>query len=708
MEYRVLGPLEVDDGEGPLALGGAQQRTVLLLLLLSANRVVSRDRLIDELWGDDPPSTAVKTVQGYVSRLRRLLPADALQTRPPGYVLAIEPDILDSSRFERLVAEARKAPPERASPLLRAALELWRGPALADFAEPFARVEGRRLDALRLTTLEERIEAELALGRHRELAGELEALVAEHPHRERLRGQLMLALYRSGRQADAVDAYRDARAALDEVGIEPGADLKQLERQILLQDPALDRPRERLLAVARDEPVPLPGPLVPSSPFPFVGRATELSTLRTLLDCAEGGQGAVVLLSGEAGAGKTRLVREFAHEAAAKGVLVLYGVSDATVSTPYQPLREWLEFLLGVGDPDILEEYLGESTLARVVPELERLTGPPPEPTDADTDRYLLQSAVAKLLTRISRAQPLVLIADDLHWADTETLRLVRRLARTAPERRTLIVAAFRDPGEEIRPPLADALADLTRLDAVTRLALGNLTADDVGAFIRASADAEVTPELAAEVDELTDGTPLLLCELWRDLTESGAVEVYRSVRLSRPVAELRGPARIRDFVGQRLSRLASETRSVVETAAVAGQRVEVRVLGDAVGLQPAALTAALDATARAGLLEALPGLPPTWRFTHELVRRAVYDRLEPARLSELHLRVGEALERAQADDPSRVLPELAHHFTLAAPLGGVERAVEYNLRAGEAAIAPAADQEAVERLSPALGPRLP
>src|SRR5262245_9433693 len=382
MEYRVLGPLEVDDGEGPLALGGAQQRTVLLLLLLSANRVVSRDRLIDELWGDDPPATAVKTVQGYVSRLRKLLPAEALQTRAPGYLLAIERELLDSSRFERLVAEARKAPPEHAARLLREALGLWRGRALADFAEPFARVEGRRLDALRLATLEERVEAELALGRHRELTGELEALVAEHPHRERLRGQLMLALYRSGRQADAVDAYRDARAALDEVGIEPGADLKQLERRILLQDQALDRPRERLLAIAPDEPVPLPGPLVPSSPFPFVGRASELSTLRTLLVRAEGGQGAVVLLSGEAGAGKTRLARELAHGAAAKGALVLYGTSDATVSIPYQPVREWLEFLVHVCDPEALRQSIGSggAMLARLVPELEGLTGPPPSP----------------------------------------------------------------------------------------------------------------------------------------------------------------------------------------------------------------------------------------------------------------------------------------------------------------------------------------
>src|SRR5262249_12005825 len=221
--------------------------------------------------------------------------------------------------------------------LLREALELWRGPAFEEFAEPFARLEGRRLEGLRLAATEDRIDADLALGRHHELVGELEALIGENPHRERLRAQLMLSLYRSGRQADALEAYRTARAALDEVGIEPGPALRQLEKQILTQDPTLDPPRGRLLAGAAGDPVPLPAPLVPSSPFAFVGRDQELATLRALLEHAEAGQGALVLLSGEAGAGKTRLVREFAHEAAAAGVLTLYGSSDAAVSTPYEP-----------------------------------------------------------------------------------------------------------------------------------------------------------------------------------------------------------------------------------------------------------------------------------------------------------------------------------------------------------------------------------
>jgi YVTN family beta-propeller protein len=248
MEYRVLGPLEVRDGDESLPLAGAKQRGLLALLLVHANHVLSRDRLIDELWGDHPPETAVQSLQVYVSRLRKLLPDGTLLTRPPGYLLEIDPDTLDLHRFERLLADGREAlaegDAERASSVLREALELWRGPALAEFAfEPFAQAEIARLEDLRVAAVEERVDADLALGRHADLIGELEALISENRHRERLRGQLMLALYRSGRQAEALEAYQQARHALvDELGIDPSGALQRLEKAILVQDEALNAP----------------------------------------------------------------------------------------------------------------------------------------------------------------------------------------------------------------------------------------------------------------------------------------------------------------------------------------------------------------------------------------------------------------------------------------------------------------------------------
>jgi len=252
IEFRVLGPFEVaGEGSEVLPVRAAKERALLLLLLLHANEVVSAERLIDELWGERPPESVANVLQTYVSHLRRLLEPGTrprenglIVTRSPGYLLRLAPGQLDLHRFETLVAEARSsADPAAALAKLRVALALWRGPPLPEFAfERFAQAEIARLEELRLTALEERIELELELVKNGDLVSELEALIAEHPLRERLRGQLMLALYRSGRQAEALDVYQRTRHTLmDELGIEPGQALRRLEAQILNQDRALDR-----------------------------------------------------------------------------------------------------------------------------------------------------------------------------------------------------------------------------------------------------------------------------------------------------------------------------------------------------------------------------------------------------------------------------------------------------------------------------------
>ena len=246
MEFLLLGPLEVRDGSRRVPLGGVRQRSVLALLLLDANRVVPADRIVDELWGETPPATALTAVQVYVSRLRKALGHEAIETREPGYVLEAGAATHDLLRFEANAAAGRKAIASGdlagGAALLRAALGEWRGPALADLArEPFAYRAADRLEELRLATLEERIEAELALGRHADVLDELNALVTANPLREGPRSQLMLALYRAGRQAEALEVYRAGRQALVEaLAIEPGAELRRLELAILAQDPALD------------------------------------------------------------------------------------------------------------------------------------------------------------------------------------------------------------------------------------------------------------------------------------------------------------------------------------------------------------------------------------------------------------------------------------------------------------------------------------
>ena len=288
MRFHVLGPLEVEADDGPVVLGGPKERLLLALLLARPNQVVSVDALVLGLWGEQPPSTAAKTLQSHVKRLRRVLePARArgaagqvLVTRPPGYLLRAGPGALDAAWFEELTAQARHAladgSAEAAGSLLREALGLWRGGAFEEFADSDVAVaEADRLAELRLAAVEDRVEADLRLGRHRELVAELEGLVRAQPLRERLWAQLMLALYRSGRQADALLAYQRARSILvEELGIDPGAELRRLHAAILAQDPGLDLPATAAAAQSR----PLPEALQPVGP-PFVGRAAELAWL---------------------------------------------------------------------------------------------------------------------------------------------------------------------------------------------------------------------------------------------------------------------------------------------------------------------------------------------------------------------------------------------------------------------------------------------
>lgn len=244
MEFRILGPLEVVSAGNALPLGGTKQRALLALLLVHRNELVSIDRIVDELWGEHPPPTAAKNVQVYVSHLRKALGADALETTPPGYTLRLADAELDAQQAERILAEAPGLPTPERIELLQTALGLWRGPPLAELASlDFARAETARLEQLRLQLLKRRLDAELELGRHADVLLELERLVAAHPLDERLRRQLMLALYQSGRQADALAAFRDARRVLrDDLGLEPDEELRELERRILAHDPSLRPP----------------------------------------------------------------------------------------------------------------------------------------------------------------------------------------------------------------------------------------------------------------------------------------------------------------------------------------------------------------------------------------------------------------------------------------------------------------------------------
>jgi DNA-binding SARP family transcriptional activator len=706
----LLGPLEVRGEHGAVSLGTPQQRAVLAVLLLNANKVVSRDRLIDELWGESPPGTAAKLVQVYVSRLRKALEpdrgggaGDVLVTKAPGYLLRVDRDELDVSRFEQLLEAGQDAlsrgAAAKAADRLRGALALWRGPALSDFAfEPFAQAEVGRLEELRLAAIEGRIDADLALGREAAVLGELEALVAEHPHRERLRAQLMLALYRTGRQAEALEAYREARRALtEELGIEPGRELRELHEAILRQDPELDRRAEEAKA-----PPPTSGdePASAVTAGTFVGRERELADLDAALQEALAGRGGIALIAGEPGIGKSRLTEELIGRARTRDARVVVGRCwEAGGAPAYWPWVQALRAYVREAAPDVLREQLGAGAveLGQLLPELRELFGDLPESAapDPEAARFRLFEAVSGFLRGAAQARPLVLVLDDLHAADDPSLLLLQFIAREIADGPLLVICAYRDVDPALHPPLVAVLAQVVREPRAVQIELDGLSEADVAEFVQRATGVEAAPELVHAIRGETEGNPLFVVELVRLLDAEG--------RIGEPDAHLRIPPGLRAVIGQRVGRLSDACRDVLAHASVMGREVELDGLMRLGELSRDRVLDAMDEAMTERILGEVPASPGRVRFGHALIRDTMYDALPPARRMQLHRDAAEAVEAVHSDDLSPHLAELAHHYFAAAPSGVAEKAVEYARRAGDRAASQLAYEEAARLYETAL-----
>src|SRR5215212_5883269 len=662
-EYRLLGPLEVVHRRDGMPIRGHRKRALLARLLLEANRTVSVDALVDALWGERMPSTAVKMVHIYVSQLRKVLPSGALQTRPPGYRLEVAPEAVDLLRFERLRKEGREAladgDADTAAERLSAACALWRGPALGEFTEPFAAAAAAHLDELRLAAVEDRVDAELALGRHRDVAGELQALVTSHPLRERPRRQLMLALYRQGRHAEALSAFHEVQAALrDELGIDPSAGLAELQYRILNQDPALDHASP---TPAPPHPEPVPG--APPGDG-FVGRAEELARLEQALDEATAGHGATALIPGPAGIGKTRLTDELTERARRRGATVLTGrcIDLVGAALPYFPIAEALRPLRGTAALEGLQE------LSRMLP------GTPLAATadcNACTSQLHLFEAVRTALERLSATAPVVLVLEDLHWADGSTLDLLAFLAHAVHDSRVLIVATWRRDAVRKDDAMHRLASGLQRRRVAFTVELGPLTRDELAALVARESDGPLCPELVESVCARAEGNPFFAEEL-----------IAAALRDETELPELLQDALLADF-----ERLRAPTRAVVRFAAAAGRAVPPAVLTAAMPLGEEQIVNALREAVDQGLL--VPDRTTgSYRFRHALIAEAAYATLLPGEREDVHERLARAL---------------AAHGTHAGCLAEHWIAARRPAEALSASLEAARDAEAVSGLSEAL-----
>ena len=569
-------------------------------------------------------------------------------------------------------------------------MSLWRGPPLAEFAsERFAQAESARLDELRVGALEELVEAKLALGGHAEVVGELGALIAEHPYRERLRSQLMLALYRCDRQAEALQAYQDARRKLvEELGIEPGERLRDLERAILAQDPAL--------AFASAESAGTrPAAQVPA--IAFVGRERELGELIAGLEDSCAGRGRLFLLVGEPGIGKSRLAEELIAQAEARGVRVLIGRCwEAGGAPAYWPWTQALRGLTHEVEPERLRGQLAHdgAELVRLVPELRERLPELPVPTGPHGEgaRFRLLASVSAFLRDCASSRPLAIFLDDLHAADEPSLLLLRFIVGQLAGSAILIVGCCRDT--EIGTGLAATLTELTREPATRRITLKGLSATETSRLLEATIGRTPADELAAQVHAETEGNPFFATEIGCLL---GSEASGGDANATLPI-----PETVMEAVARRLERQSASCRETLTFASVVGREFDPAVVEAVSGAREDEVDGALEEAASARLLAGLPNAPGRLRFSHILVRDALYESIPAPRRVRLHRAIGAALEMLYSGNPEPHLAEVARHF-LAGGTPVRDKAIEYAQRAGDRAASQLAHEEAVRHYKAAL-----
>ncbi len=686
--------VSVDGRRRESDLPGRQGRLALAHLALNRKGGVTRERLIAALWGEDAPAGHAQALNVVLSKLRRALGPEVIENAGERAVqltptATVDLDEVQPALDEAFAARDRSDWPAVVKAAGRAA-ELADAGLLPGYEAPWLEDPRRRLEELGLQARELRGDSGLATGGAELAPAERAAqeLVELAPYRES--GYLLLMRVREaqGNLVEALRVHERLRTLLrDELGVSPG--------------PQVQAEFERMLKAERSEAAPAPPPVAPPatdgqaffatrSGAAFVGRRGEIDRLRQYLERATEGNRQLVLLEGEPGIGKTRLAMEFMEMCEGEGALPLYGRCDAETLVPYQPFVEALRRYVARA-PEQAGAWRAQhgAELGRVIPELAGAGDTPGGPEEEE--RYRLFDAVSEVLNDIARHQPVVLVLDDLHWADKPTLLMLRQMVRAAGESPLLIVATIRDT--ERPTALVDMLVQLRREHYFDRIELSGLDEDDATVLIGEFGPQGIPEHVNRTLWEETKGNPFFLEEMVRHL---GTTSPNPDGNGAAWPLEL--PEGIREVIGRRLATLSERAGQLLITAAVMGREFRVEVLETVSDLDEDQLDEVIEESVGAQLITEVPGVYGRCSFTHALIRQTLYDGLTATRRARLHLRVAEALEQLDAD-----AAELAHHFSLAPPARGAPKAVEYAEHAARRATGVLAYEEAARLYAVAL-----
>jgi DNA-binding SARP family transcriptional activator/tetratricopeptide (TPR) repeat protein len=627
---RVLGPLEVEQAGRLVRLGGHKRRGLVALLATRLGAPVSVDLICDAIWPDTSPSTARNSALTYLSQLRHSLP---IVRSAAGYQLEATSADVDATLFESFVQQAKDRDGDERATLLRDALSLWRGPALVEFADaPWAAASAATLNEQRSAAEEEWFRCELDRGRHGDLVAKLELACADEPFRERRWELFIIALYRSGRAADALQAYERLRTTLrDELGVEPSRRLKDLELSILRQDDSLDLDRS-ILATVKDQRRASFAPAVPEAFIERSAFADLVGVWRSRsLDASR-----VVILQGEAGTGKTALAARLASDVQRAGGTVLWGTCTAEPLCAYQPAIEMLSTLSPSPNPP--------TNLSELVVQLSPLVDAAPD------DRLSLFRAFTSVLEQCTGSSGLLVVVDDMQWADAASIALFSSVVRATPRGICLLLIARRDlhvSGDELSP----VFAEMDRHVPIPRVSVGALDRSEMHELVMHVAGEPGTDDFVTWLTEQTAGNILLVRELVREVVSRGSGVSSRPLRGSVPNS-------VRDLVAARLQPLPSTVKELLSAAAVLGLRFRYSVLDRVLARDT---SDDLEAAVRAGICVETSGAGDECAFAHALVRDSLLSEVTERRRMHLNAATARAL---LAEPPMELQPAaISHHF---------------------------------------------